>query len=455
MNIVLSFSALSILLLIGKFLRVKVRIFQKLYLPSSVIAGIIGLSVIQIAGSQTTSSFTAGWDKLPGFLINIVFASLFMGMTIPPLKTIWKKAGPQLAYGQIVAWGQYIVGLGLSIFLLAPLFGTPDFLGVIVPVGFEGGHGTAGGLKPTFEYFKWQDGTDFALASATAGIISAIIVGIALINWAVRKGITKKLKSIEEIPESNITGIYEPDRRPLIGYQTVAPESLDTLAFHIAVIGLAVFIGYGIKYGLIQIQHLFPSLEKQKFFNGFPLFPLAMLGGLIVQILFSKFSKHNPIDRGLMQRISGTALDFLVVSAISTIRLSVIVKGIVPFLILVAGGILWNVVCVMWVAKKLLPDAWFERAIAEMGQSMGVTATGLLLLRVVDPESETDAYSAFGYKQLLHEPFMGGGLWTSTAIPLAITHGAGVVFTVSLIAVALWTILWILMFRKQVKTSPS
>ena len=37
-------------------------------------------------------------------------------------------------------------------------------------------------------------------------------------------------------------------------------------------------------------------------------------------------------------------------------------------------------------ARRLLPDDWFERAIAEMGQSMGVTATGLLLLRVVDPE---------------------------------------------------------------------
>ena len=43
----------------------------------------------------------------------------------------------------------------------------------------------------------------------------------------------------------------------------------------------------------------------------------------------------------------------------------------------------------------------FERSIAEMGQSMGVTATGLLLLRVVDPEGDTDATSAFGYKQLM------------------------------------------------------
>jgi len=31
-------------------------------------------------------------------------------------------------------------------------------------------------------------------------------------------------------------------------------------------------------------------------------------------------------------------------------------------------------------------DAWFERSIVEMGQSLGITATGLLLLRFVDPD---------------------------------------------------------------------
>ena len=80
-----------------------------------------------------------------------------------------------------------------------------------------------------------------------------------------------------------------------------------------------------------------------------------------------------------------------------------------------------------FIEARDLPDAWFQRAIVEMGQSMGVTATGLLLLRTVDPDHETPAYYAFGYKQLLHEPFMGGGVWTSIAIPFAISHSASAV----------------------------
>jgi Na+/glutamate symporter len=162
-------------------------------------------------------------------------------------------------------------------------------------------------------------------------------------------------------------------------------------------------------------------------------------------------TKIDIVDRQLMQRLSGTALDFLVVAAISTIHLSVILESFFPFIIVVIAGIAWNVLCVIWLARRLLPDAWFERAIAEMGQSMGVTATGLLLLRVVDPEAETPAFSSFGYKQLLHEPFMGGGLWTSMAMPLAITLGPWPVFLISVVAIGVWCLIWGCLFRKGMK----
>jgi len=313
-------------------------------------------------------------------------------------------------------------------------------------------------LKNTFEYFGWAEGTDYALASATAGIVFAITIGIALINWAARKGVSQKLKRIEDMPESSIIGVYEIDERPIAGRQTVASASIDSLAFHVAIVGVAVFIGYLLRMGLICVESTVRNAvaggnveETGKvFFEGFPLFPLAMIGGLIVQLFVSRYPKINPVDHQLMQRLSGTAMDFLVVSAISTIRLPVIMKGLVPFAVLVATGVLWNVFCVTWLAKRFLQKTdWFERAIAEMGQSMGVTATGLLLLRVVDPESETDALSAFGYKQLLHEPFMGGGLWTSMAIPLAITQGPLMVCLISLAAIAIWLVVWALLFRNK------
>lgn len=448
MTVIQSFSLLCLLLALGKLLRVRWRLMQRLYLPASVIGGLAGLILLQAAGHDALGGWTAGWDRLPGLLINVVFASLFLGVKIPPLSRIWKEAGPQLAYGQIVAWGQYVVGLGLVVVLLRPLWQTPALFGVIVPVGFEGGHGTAGGLGDTFAQLGWRAGLDYGLASATAGMISAIVVGMALINWAVKRGILHGHKRVEDFKECDMTGVYDPADRPSAGALTVSPDSIDTLSLHVAFIGGAILVGYGIKAGLVWIESHIPGGSNHAIMRAFPLFPLCMIGGLLVQLGLDRFARVSPLDHHLMQRVGGLALDFLVVAAIATIRLEVIASGWAPFLLIILGGIAWNVFCVMWLARRLLPNAWFERAIAEMGQSMGVTATGLLLLRVADPERKTPAASAFGYKQLLHEPFMGGGLWTSTAVLLVWQKGALLVLAISIGAIIAWLVIWKLLMSR-------
>lgn len=453
-----SFIALCILLALGKIIRVKVKFIQKLYLPSAIVAGVLGLFSVQslnyLGYNKFVGEWTAGWGSLPGFLINIVFGALFLGVKIPSLKKVWKKAGPQLAYGQIVVWGQYAVGLGLTLLFVSRVYNLPNLFGVIIPVGFEGGHGTAGGLREVFEHYNWSQGTDFALASATFGIVTAIIIGMVLINIAIAKGWTKNVKSYTELSDEESAGIYPEHKRPIAGLQTVSPDSVDTMALHLSILGIAIFVGFLIKTGLVYIEGIVPLLDQYKVFTGFPLFPLAMIGGLIVQSLLNTFSKDDTnviVDKLLMDRWAGTALDFLVISAISTIRIETIASGFIPFLILVAFGVLWNILCVRFLARRLLPkDSWFERAIAEMGQSMGVTATGLLLLRAVDPHNETDAAEAFAYKQLLHEPFMGGGIWTSTAIPLIMIIGGVPVFIIAISAITIWLIVWYFLFRGKI-----
>ncbi|MGB3861557.1 MAG: sodium/glutamate symporter [Candidatus Aminicenantaceae bacterium] len=450
MTIVTSFCGLCLLLVIGKFLRVKVKFIQRLYLPSAVIGGIIGLILVQISGSRL-DNWTVGWTSLPGFLINIVFASLFLGAAIPSLSVIWDRAAPQLAYGQIVAWGQWVVGLGFVMILLGPLFKVPDLFGAVLPIGFEGGHGTAGGLRDAFIQLGWNEGSDFSLASATAGIISAIIVGVVLINWAAKKGYVSNLKQLDDMTAEELAGLYPIEKRPSAGQQTVSADSIDSVALHLAIIGIAIFIGYSIKVILMAIENQFFGDAEVKLFAGFPLFPLCMIGGLIVQLVISRKARISPVDHKLMQRLGGTALDFLVVAAISTISIEVIAKGIVPFSIILIGGIVWNIFCVRVLARRMLPNCWFERAIAEMGKSMGVTATGLLLLRIVDPEQETEAASAFGYKQLLHEPFMGGGLWTSIAVILIAQKGGWLVLGIAIVAIVAWLVIWRLFLKKKMQ----
>ena len=441
----LSFVGLCLLLGFGHLLRMKIRLLQRLYLPSCVIAGLLGLAVLQISqatGHPLGAEWTLGWSKLPGILINVVFACLFLGVRLPKFRSLARRAGPQLAYGQVVAWGQYVVGIGLFMLVVSRFWPElPAMFGAIVPVGFEGGHGTAGGLETTFDKLGWSAGKDFGLASATVGIVSAIIVGMALVNWAARRGYTVRKQSPADIPEDDSFGVIPVDQRPPAGRLTVRSDAVEAFSLHLVVVGVAVGIGYLLHAGLVALAGAIGNETFIKIATSFPKFPLCMIGGLIVQICEDNFDRHQLIDLGLTRRIQNTSLDFLVVAAVATIRLTALAEGWVPFVMICAAGILWNVLCLLVLARWMLPNAWFERSIAEMGQSMGVTATGLVLLRVVDPDAKTPAMDAFGSKQLLHEPFMGGGLWTSAAIPLLAAWGARPVFVIACGAVAAWLVI--------------
>ena len=81
MVIVMSFCGLCLLLAVGKILRSLIPLFQKLYLPASVIGGIVGLVLINTAGPHLSQNWFAGWTALPGFLINVVFSPASVRIT--------------------------------------------------------------------------------------------------------------------------------------------------------------------------------------------------------------------------------------------------------------------------------------------------------------------------------------------------------------------------------------
>ena len=426
MNAVIIFSVLSLLLVVGKVLRVRLSFLQRLYLPSSVIGGLIGLAVVTALGARAPAEVTDGMRAIPGFMINVIFATLFLGAVTPKLGTIVRLAFPQLCLGQIIAWGQYVVGLGLAGFVFTRWCGVPAAFGNLLEIGFEGGHGTVGGMAEAFAAFGWEDGVALGYTVATAGMIIGIVLGMALVQWAHRRGFVKEVRSFEDRSLHEQRGIHRMEERPSAGRQTVICDSIDSLAWHVAIVGVSCLIGWGLRQ-LIPLK-------------GFPLFPLCMIGGVLLQLAAKALKADLLVDRVQMERISGAALDFLVVSAVATIRLEVVVANWIPLVILCAAGTAWTTACVMFLAPRIFRDAWFERAIAEFGQATGVTATGLLLLRTVDPENRTPAAMSFGYKQLLHEPFMGGGLWTALALSLVYRFGWLPVFGFSAAMLVLWSV---------------
>ena len=76
-----------------------------------------------------------------------------------------------------------------------------------------------------------------------------------------------------------------------------------------------------------------------------------------------------------------------------------------------------------------------------MGQSMGMTATGLLLGRLADPNNHSRARESFAYKQLVFEPFMGGGIITASAVIFIYEFGQIPVLIVSACITLFWLLL--------------
>lgn len=82
---------LAIILVLGKWVRIKVKLLQRLFLPTSLIAGFIALilgpeilgRLLGREGGIFTSEMVEVWASLPGLLINIVFACLFIGFKLP------------------------------------------------------------------------------------------------------------------------------------------------------------------------------------------------------------------------------------------------------------------------------------------------------------------------------------------------------------------------------------
>lgn len=435
---------LSLILFLARIIKRRSGLLQQYFIPSSLVAGAIGLILGPQIAKVIPLEVTSYWSQFPAHLITVVFAGLFLGKNIPGVKEIWRNSGPMIAFGNTLAWGQYVLGIGLAMVVLTPFFGTNPLIGALIEMSFEGGHGTAAGLAPTLEKLGWPEGTDIALGIATLSIIAAIVSGIIMLNiYNRRRGVILDTITLQEQKKHLIKSGYD-----LTSLSRKFESNPTMLLTALAAFSLSIGIGWCMLQGLIFLEELVLSgFTDLRFFTYVPLFPLAMIGGLIVQVALKKMNKTSLIDRKTIRALSTMALDFLIASALATVSLSVIGSNLAEFVILSVAGIIWILGCFVVLAPRMFSQHWFEYGLTNIGQSMGMTATGLLLNRLVDPDNKTKARESFAYKQLIFEPFMGGGIVTAVAPIVIFEFGSLVAFIISFILFLFWLILGLLLPR--------
>ena len=395
-----------ILMLIGKIIRVKVKWVQQLFIPPSLIAGLLGLlfgpnGLGWIPLSDAIGTYSA-------ILIALVFGALPLSSPNVSMKEIARRVGPIWAYAQIGMLMQWALAGLFGLFVLKLIW--PD-------------------LNDAFGIML----TSLGMTTATVGIVCAIIGGLFFIKWAARNRQTAFITDFDELPDELRSGLLPENKRDPIGEATTSSISIDTLTFHSALIFVIAFLGYLASQG---VKQYYPMLEL-------PVFSCAFIIGLLLKKLFDLTTVSRYVNIQTTERLSSAFTDVLVACGVASIKMGVVIKYAVPLIVLILAGILIVWFITFYFGKRLSRTFWFERTIFAWGWWTGTMAMGIALLRIVDPKQASKAMDDYAMAYL---PIAPVEILLITFVPILFVNGLGLWL---LLACLLLSILIILLSIKM------
>ncbi|QEG42633.1 hypothetical protein UC8_46750 [Roseimaritima ulvae] len=478
-------------LLAALVVRAAFPLFAAVRIPASLIAGAIGLAVLQFAGwvqrtptaadrlRQWSESMAACSDTLaswPGVLIAVVFAGLLLAKSdsgshdAAAHGTSARQVGRAGLMVWIIVLGQTAVGLWITWLVIQPIYDLPNATGMLIETGFAGGHGTAAAMGTVFEHpsINLPAGLDLGLLMATAGLAFGLVSGIAWINLAIWLRWYTPAES--DAPDAFQGGADQSDAAspgsdapstvvvgPDLGKPRVDGNVLDPLLLQAAWLMLAFGIGLALQQlvswaGLYVDDWRGYAADSQSNGNvalrermsvagvlsSFPLFIYTLFGGAIVRGGLRLVGRSHLIDSHTIARLVAASMDVLVVAAVATLNLTAVAALWVPFTCLFIGGAVWSSFCLLGLSRWILPARmWFPLGLINYGMSTGTTATGFVLLRVVDPNLKSGAGEVYALAAPLSAPFIGGGMLT-VALPLLVLQSVPIAAsTIGITAVVL------------------
>ena len=399
-DFMLIFSFLSAMLLVGFLTRANVRIIQKYLFPSSLIGGIIGFIIVNVFKMDTKIFETFAYH-----FFNLSFISI--GLTpAPPEEKLEAHESKDFFLGSL--WMALFEGVifplqatvGGIIVLLFILIGSHlhSAFGFLLPMGFEEGPGQALSFGKVWETMGFHDAAMVGITYAILGFLVAIIIGIPLVNW----GIKKKLNYAGgKLPDEFIKGYYPPNvEEDIVIRQTTHPANIESLAFQLGMIGLA----YGITYYFTEWLAVLIGGNMGKLVWGF-FFLFGMVIAMAIRWLLSVFKVQYLLSVPLQRRITGFSVDYLIVATGSAIQLAIIGKYIIPILFVATGGAIVTLWLALFLGRRL-HSYNIERMAAIFGTVTGTVSTGILLLRIIDPEFKTPVIKEIGFMNIFAVPII-------------------------------------------------
>ncbi|MBR4942839.1 MAG: hypothetical protein IKZ28_02300 [Clostridia bacterium] len=391
---------LLLTLLFANALKRTVSVLRKSLVPTSVLGGLILLVVSGIYSAITkrqlfNEPFFGGEGM--SFMEVVTYHALALGFIASSLKSsekkMTKKRATEVFNTGVTTVSTYllqgVLGLGITIAAAFVMDGFFEAAGLLLPFGFGQGTGQALNYGTIYQTeYGFIGGRSFGLTIAALGFLSASLGGV--IHLAILKK-TRKVKPLFD-EDGVITSeqIQSKDEIAVNG-------GLDKLTVQIGLVAVCYVLTFGLMY---LLGTAFPGMRSVVFgFN----FLIGVLMASLLKVVLNflrkkKIVKKQYTNNFLLDRISNTCFDLMVVAGIAAIRLDVVKEYWVIMIILALVGLVVTYTYNYFVAKTLFKEYQEEQFLAMYGMLTGTASTGIVLLREIDGEFKTPAADNLVYQ---------------------------------------------------------
>ncbi len=343
-----------LVLLLGSFLRKRIRFLERFCIPAPVIGGLLFAILTLILHTFGIVDFYFD-DILREVCMVFFFTSVGFQANIRVLKSGGKALIVLLVLVAILIVAQNGIALGLSSALgLDPLLGLCT--GSIPMVG---GHGTAGAFGPILEDLGLDGATTVATAAATFGLIAGSLMGGPLGN-----GLIKRKNLLATASKEDDTVLLEEEEKHVRLHTNYAP----------AVFQLVLAVGLGTVV----------SMLLAKTGMTFPVYIGAMIVAAVMRNI-DEYTGRLHIHMGEINDLGGICLTLFLGIAMITLKLWQLASLALPLIILLLGQTLFMLVYTAFVVFNVMGRDYDAAVIVSgtCGFGMGATPNAMANMQAV------------------------------------------------------------------------
>ena len=341
--------ALAVLvLMLGKFLRERVRLLDKFCIPAPVIGGVLFAIFTCICYVTGVAEFAFD-DTLKEVCMVMFFTSVGFQANLKVLKSGGRAMIVFLGVVIVLIVSQNFIAVGLaSLLQVDPLVGLCT--GSIPMVG---GHGTAGAFGPVLEDFGIRGATTLCTAAATYGLIAGSMMGGPLGKMLIER--------------HNLLATVVPEDDSLLVEEEIKHERHASM-YPSAVFQLIIAIGIGTVVSKLL------SLTGMTF----PIYIGAMIAAACMRNI-GEYTGKITIYMGEINDIGGISLSLFLGIAMITLKLWQLAELALPLLILLAGQTLLMFVFTNFIVFRVMGRDYDAAVISSgvCGFGMGATPNAM------------------------------------------------------------------------------